>query len=77
MTPHLARKHFAAFNFSSPLVLTLARGLAPAFMRFGDTDADRMVYVGGHGSVDPNIPFPVGGFNLTESDWDKINRYES
>ena len=74
MTPHLVRRHFAAFNFSSPMVRTLARGLAPAFMRFGDTEADRMVYVGRHGSVEPTIPFPVGGFNMTATDWDRINK---
>ena len=75
LAPHLIRHHFATFNATSPRVLTLARGLAPAYLRFSGTDADRMVYTGnmtaGHKNV---IPFPVAGFNMTSNDWDEINR---
>lgn len=57
----------AAFDFSRPRLLNLTRGLAPAYLRIGGSDADRTVYAVGEQAH--SAPTAKAEWVLTEAQW--------
>ena len=57
----------AAYDFSRPRLLRLARELAPAYLRIGGTDADRIYYDMGNKPLAAPSPYSAV---LTRAQWD-------
>ena len=77
MDSNLIRDRWETFDFASAKLQTLARGLAPAYLRLMGTDGDKMLFVrndGGGRSGWNSWPFPETKFNMTSRDWDSINK---
>ena len=85
MDSNLIRDRWKNFDFYSRRLMTLARGLSPAYLRLSGTDADRMIFdpnadncellASGGDKVHGNPPFPASNFTMTAQDWDNINKF--
>jgi hypothetical protein len=60
-----------AYDFARPRLRYLASQLAPAYLRIGGTDADRVVY-----DLDGQAPpAPAGAYKLSRARWDAVNHF--
>ncbi|MDX2020889.1 MAG: glycoside hydrolase [Deltaproteobacteria bacterium] len=60
-----------AYDFDRPQLRYLASQLAPAYLRIGGTDADRVIY-----DLDSRAPpAPSGSYKLSRARWDAVNHF--
>jgi heparanase 1 len=65
------------FNFNQPRLDTMVQGLAPAYLRIGGSEADKIYYaMQDTSSVQPNAP-PGYKSVMTAKQWDEINAFAS
>jgi heparanase 1 len=65
------------FNFNQPRLDTMVKGLTPAYLRIGGSEADKIYYaMQDTSSVQPNAP---AGYKsvMTARQWDEINAFAS
>ena len=72
MDSNTVRQHWVTFNFSSVRLRTLAKALAPAYLRLSGTDGDRLLF---NVTDDQLRTFPSTTFSMSPSDWDNINKW--
>ena len=83
-------KNFEGFDFSSPRVLNMAKGLTPALLRVGGGSADSITYVPSNPPASRSSPARpeerkellldrlgagASGFTMNFSQWDKLNHF--
>ncbi|KAK6174480.1 hypothetical protein SNE40_017749 [Patella caerulea] len=73
------RKQWGNIDFKSPKFLTLAKGLAPNFLRVGGTDCDFLIFnkttTPMNGIIDK--PKTHTNFTMTVAEWDQLNNFVS
>ncbi|XP_055959221.1 heparanase-like [Patella vulgata] len=69
------KHHWNNYSFTSPKLLTLARGLTPCIIRVGGTDADYVIFTRNNTEQSSSKQNYGDHYNFTMSagDWDKIN----
>ncbi|XP_064601398.1 heparanase-like [Liolophura sinensis] len=58
-----------AFNPRSPVAVTLAKALYPAYLRVGGTTADSLIYQVGNSTT------AIANSTITSADWDELNLF--
>ena len=67
--------HAPVFDFNRPQLDILTRGLAPAYLRIGGSESDKVYYDLQTGSTEPTAP-PAGYQSvLTRGQWDALNAF--
>jgi heparanase 1 len=69
--------HAPTFNFNQPQLDTMVQALAPAYLRIGGSEADKIYYaMQDNSNVQPNAP---AGYKsvMTAKQWDEINAFAS
>ena len=75
------KEDWAGCNFSAQRMITLAKGLAPAYLRLGGTDEDYLIFspFGDKTTKRTTLRDPVGdvhiNFTMSGSQWDAVNQF--
>ncbi|XP_064601400.1 heparanase-like [Liolophura sinensis] len=69
MDPAIIIDKWEAFNPRSPVAVTLAKALYPAYLRVGGTTADSLIYQVGNSTT------AIANSTITSADWDELNLF--
>ncbi|KAK6174478.1 hypothetical protein SNE40_017748 [Patella caerulea] len=72
------KEHWGTIDFKSPKFLTLAKGLAPNFLRVGGTECDFLIFNETTTAMDGSTDkAPRPNFTMTVAEWDQLNNFVS